>query len=899
MKRVNGDRLQEGKALNVLGLLNWDLGKYDAAKDYFQKGTAIAQDLGDKKLAGAILNNLSLVHDELGDYYVSLEQYQQVLELYKGIDFPRGEGDTLGNIGGVYLMLGRFAKALSYYEKALFISEQLQSIPSMSQDHGNIALSRHGLGQTKLSLQHFDTAINLANQAGMRQDAAYWQRGRAMALTRSGKYDLALQDYRKALATYKEIDAPAETLETMHDMGRLHLLLGDSATAENYFTDAMHKAREIELARGITINLLALGDLQARQQAWERAGAFYTQVSERSRESGEMPWLIQSLLKLSDIHQQQGEYDLAGSEAQQALSIAQNIEARPEIASALYALAELERLNGKPDAAQTAFRKAENATQGLLDPDLLWRIHYGKALVLDELEDQQGAIDELFKAVKLIEGVRNRLEEQRFRAGYVQDKYQVYVDLVRLQVETGQAGAAFSTAERLRARTFVELLENTAGLGKTDNDIDTATALKERIRQLRSAMAEEQARERPEQRQLALNVYSSELLSAQREYEVLLEERQSRRSPVGRSLAHIPSYSEVRTQLGAGEALIEYVVGQDSIMVFVLTQASLLTETIPMGRQDLDSRVELLRDLIRHPDNDRWIKPAQKLADALINPIEQRGLLKDVTHLYLVPHGSLNYLPFALLPNTGMGGNPKLQLVIEKYTLAYLPTAAALVRKPNKHPGRNSLLAVAPTRGQLKFAPAEAQSVNDMFKPDSRLLLGEAATESAFKNQAGNFNILHLATHGYFNKLNPLLSGLELEKDADNDGQLELYEILELQLNAELVTLSACQTALGSGYFAEIPAGDDFVGLTRAFIYAGSQSVLATLWQVDDRSTKALMQGFYARLKQNNSDKATALAMAQREMRSIENYQHPYYWAPFILVGDSAERRHQQRQASI
>ena len=894
MKRENGDRLQEGKTLNVLGLLSWDLGDYDAAKSYFQQGTAIAQDLGDNKLAGAILNNLSLVYDELGDYLVSLEQYQQVLELYKGTGFPRGEGDTLGNIGGVYLLLGRFAEALSYYQKALVISEQLQSIPSMSQDHGNIALSQLDLGQMTLALRHFNQAIELADQAGMSQDAAYWHRGKANALLESGKYDLALKNYRQALAAYEEIGAPAETLETLHDMGRLHLLLGDSATAETHFTNAMNKAQEIGLARGITINLMALGDLQARQQAWEKAGALYSQVGERSRESGEMAWQADSLLRLAGIHQQQGKYDLAGSEAQQALKIAQTIEARPEIAAAQFRLAELKRLNSSPNAAQKAFEQAENAAQGLLDPDLLWRIHYGKALVLDELEDPQAAIRELLNAVKLIEGVRDRLQEQRFRAGYVQDKYQVYVDLVRLQIETGQAGAAFSTAERLRSRNFIELVENSTGSGGTARDTDAAAVLQERIRQLRSVLAEEQARKRPEQRQLAMNVYSSELLAAQKEYESLLENRQSTRRPGG-NLARVPSYAEVRAQLAQNEALIEYVVGSDSVMVFILTPESLLTETIPMGQQDLDSRVELLRDLIRHPDNDRWVKPAQKLADALISPIEQRGLLRDVEHLYLVPHGSLNYLPFALLPN----GKSSQQLVIENYTLAYLPTAAALVREPRAHAGSESLLAVAPKRSQLKYAPTEAQSVNDMFKPDSDILLGEAATESAFKQLAGDFSILHLATHGYFNKLNPLLSGLELEKDADNDGQLELYEILELQLNADLVTLSACQTALGSGHFSETPAGDDFVGLTRAFIYAGSQSVLATLWQVDDRSTMNLMRDFYTRLKQDNSNKAIALALAQREMKSNQNYQHPYYWAPFILVGDSAERHHQERQASI
>jgi len=898
MKRGNGDRLQEGKVLNVLGLLSWDQGDYGAAKSYFRQGANIARELGDNKLAGAILNNLSLVNDEEGDYLLSLEQYKQVLDLYKDIDFPRGESDTLGNIGGVYLLLGRFAEALGYYEKALAISEQQQLIPSMSQDHGNIALSQLGLGQTTLALQHFDKAIELADQAGMRQDVAYWRRSKATALIRNGKYDFALENYRLALAAYAQIDAPAEALETMYDMGRLHLLLGDATRAETYFNDAMNKAQSIGLARGITINLIALGDLQARQKAWKKAGELYRQVSERSRESGEMIWLSESLLRLSGIHQQQGQYDLAADEAREALTIARNTEARPAIAAALYSLAELARLNGDPLAAQAAFVKATEASSGLLDPELLWRIHYGAALVLDDLGDKKAAIGELLKAVKLIEGVRDRLEEQRFRAGYIQDKYQVYVELVRLQIETGQAGEAFSTAERLRSRSFIELLQSDTGRDRVDEDTSAVLALQDRIRQLRLALADEQALERPEQRQSAMDVYSSELLAAEREYEALLENRQTGRKPIAGpagSLAGTPGYAEVREQLAGNEALLEYVVGRDTLIVFILTRESLLTQTIAMGQQELDSRIELLRDLIRHPDNERWVKPAQKLADALIAPIEQRGLLTDISHLYLVPHGSLNYLPFALLPSSQQGR----QLVIEKYTLAYLPTAAALVQKGRPASDLESLLAVAPSRRQLEFASAEAKSVNDLYEPNSNLLLGKEATETAFKKQAAKFNILHLATHGYFNKLNPLLSGLELERDANNDGQLELYEILDLQLDAELVTLSACQTALGSGYFSETPAGSDFVSLTRAFIYAGSQTVLASLWKVDDRSTKSLMQDFYERLKDNHISKSIALANAQREMRSSQDYRHPYYWAPFILVGDSAGDHGQQRQASL
>jgi CHAT domain-containing protein len=204
-----------------------------------------------------------------------------------------------------------------------------------------------------------------------------------------------------------------------------------------------------------------------------------------------------------------------------------------------------------------------------------------------------------------------------------------------------------------------------------------------------------------------------------------------------------------------------------------------------------------------------------------------------------------------------------------------------------------SMLAVAPDASRLQFASEEARAVDALFQPDSQLLLGKRATEDSFKRMAPDYRFLHLATHGFFNKMNPMLSGLQLEADADNDGRLELHEILSLNLAADLVTLSACQTGLGSGYFAEVPAGDDYVALTRAFLYAGSTSVLATLWEVDDASTLELMKDFYGGFIRaaSTGDRAIALAQAQRHLLASENYHHPYYWAPFVLVGNTSGHR--------
>ena len=338
---------------------------------------------------------------------------------------------------------------------------------------------------------------------------------------------------------------------------------------------------------------------------------------------------------------------------------------------------------------------------------------------------------------------------------------------------------------------------------------------------------------------------------------------------------------------------MEYVVGRDSVMMFVLTRRALTATTMPIRREDLENKVELVRALIRRQDSEHWKKPASSLAGFLIEPVMANGQLQDIHHLYLVPHGSLNYLPFALLPSHGVAESHRL---VEDFTLAYLPTAAALLREKSGSANTASMLTLAPASSGLQHAAEEARAIHTMFQPDSRTLLGRSATESLFRQEAPHYRLLHLATHGYFNKLNPLLSGLQMEADATNDGRLELHEILGLRLDADLVTLSACQTGLSSGYFAQVPAGDDFVGLTRAFLSAGSTAVLATLWEVDDASTLALMRSFYSGLRQaaGTEDMANALSLAQRALLSSKEYNHPYFWAPFVLVGEMGRDRGQQ-----
>ena len=884
-KRELGDRLQQGKTLNVLGLLEWDLGNFDEAIERFGEASGIGKELGDRKLEGATLNNLSLVYDELGDYRTSLAQYQQVLEIYKGIDFPRGEGDTLGNIGGVYLLLGHYRKAVDYYQQALKISEQLKSVPAMSQDHGNLGLSYLGLGQTERALQHFDQALHLAEQAGMRQEQGLWLRGKGNAYIKAGRYDLGLQNHRAALKVYAEVEAQPLLLEALHDMGQLYLELGDPVSAQDKFQQAIDLAREIGSSRGISNNLLALGDLQYGHRRFEEAAALYAQALERARESGELGIRGEALLRLASVHLEQGQFEQASGKADEALRTVRDTGARPTEAAALHMLAEVDREQGRLRPALDRYQQAETVSAKLGDPDLLWRIEYGRALALEQAGRKQAAVGALQKAVGYIESVRNQLQEKRFRAGYIQDKHQVYIELVRLQLELGRNDAAFSTSERLRAWSYDTPSARPEAAHWTESQRLAETEMRERITHLQDLLQQENSKVQPDRRQLAIDTFSQELISAEREYQALLDDVGSQGAVAHKANAPVDQ-QRVRQRLEPGEALIEYVVGADDLMTFVLTAGSLHATSRPLQRRDLYARLELLRDLLQQRDGSHWQKPAAQLAKDLLEPLREAGWLDGVQQVFVVPHGMLHYLPFALLPVATMAGQ---QPAIELYSLAYLPSAATLARDSSASSGSASLLAVAPANSHLPYAQAEARSIAAMFQPHAELLDGASATEGNFKEIAAHHRVLHLATHGYFNRFNPLLSGLELEPDEANDGLLEVYEILGLKLDADLVTLSACETGLGAGYFSAVPAGDEFVSLTRAFLRAGSQSVLATLWAVDDRSTVKLMTDFYRRLEEPGTtrDMAVALANAQRQLRASGNHAHPYYWAPFVLVGST------------
>lgn len=875
MKQELNDRSEIGKTHNQLGLIYWERAEYPTAIQHLQQAIDIASAVNDKQLEGSARNNLGLVFDEQGDHQESLQQYQRALELHRATHFERAEGDTLGNIGGVYLALGKFRDALPYYQQALDISERLALKPASSEDLENIALCLSATGDVDGALQSFDRASRIAHEAGLPKEEADSRKGKASTLVGLGRFDQALREYAAAEQVYQHAGLKRELLEALIDTGHVDELLGDGKSANTQFVRALQIAREIGNTSGESSSLIALGDLKRRRKRYDSADSYFQEALKRSEGAGHEGITIEALVEcaLNDIDREH--LDSALHSAARANEIAERNENEPAVALSHYVLGEVLRTESNYQPALDQYAEAMDLQKKLGDPELGWRILYGQAQTLTAEGKNEAAVAAYKRAIQIIEETRSALAEQRYRAGYIEDRYQVYVALVELLLKLHKPDDAFLYSEKLRDRAYLEQLGRDAPQISDPATQRRLRELSQQLRSLRGAIDQEYSNPPASRRGIALDEYSAELVEAEREYSSLIENASSSGGANLSPDAQVLSSSDVQRELSEKAAIIEYVVGRQALSVLFVRHDRINGLSVPIASGSLASRSELLRNLIaaRSPD---WTDPARGLRQILIDPLEKAGYLSDIRQLLIVPDGVLNYVPFSALPLPNQG------FLADRFTIAYLP-AASVLAKSSKTNSRK-LLAMAPSDANLPNAPAEVEGVGHIFGTGSRVIVGKRATKTLFKQIAGDYDYLHLATHGNLNRNAPSLSAVELEPDGENDGWLQLYEIAGLKLHAQLVTLSACETGLGTGYFTETPGGDEFVGLTRAFLGAGGHNVLASLWPVSDRSTRDFMLIFYKRLLAAGGPEA--LAKAQQELRRIEpRYRHPYYWAPFILSG--------------
>ena len=311
------------------------------------------------------------------------------------------------------------------------------------------------------------------------------------------------------------------------------------------------------------------------------------------------------------------------------------------------------------------------------------------------------------------------------------------------------------------------------------------------------------------------------LLRAQASYaELLLEIRE--RAPRHAALVsrETATWRDVARRLPADEAFIEYLVSDASSLAFVVTRDTAVALQLPVNRHDLARLIDFVRGTLQPQGSPRlrlalaWpLAPAVSGSDRTDRGLRTPG---GKTRLTIVPHAELHYLPFAaLLGGTGEGAVPDRALPGDGHAFG-TRSGSPSVPGPRAHTTRG-VLAFAPQPERLPASRGEVAAIARLGGGDSRVVVGSAATEAAFRREAPSRRVIHLATNGVLNKQNPLFSFVAFAPDGDNDGRLEVHEVFGLDLAADLVVLSACQTGLGSGALTDVPAGDDWIGLSRAF----------------------------------------------------------------------------------
>jgi CHAT domain-containing protein len=518
---------------------------------------------------------------------------------------------------------------------------------------------------------------------------------------------------------------------------------------------------------------------------------------------------------------------------------------------------------GRLDQAKAGFDRVLALPQVKENGEIYWMLLSERARIAEQAGDKAAALAWLKQAIDVVEEQRASINTETSKIGFVGDKQALYARAIALALALRQADTAYELMERGKSRALVDLLAaRSGGATLTGRSADSARLLKSY-----QQAAEQAAAQLPVDMARAGNVESR---SAARQQVLQLKAA----DPALASLVSVGALSlaEVRRYLRPNEALVEYYQHGGQLAVVAVSADQVQSAVIDGA--GLEREVRAFRSQIEAQQAGA-LAAGQALYGKLLAPVAS---LIAGRHLVIVPHGALHYLPFAALHD----GRDYLPAA---HQLRFLPSASVqqYLRAPRPARMDSMLVFGNPDLGNpqldLPAAEEEARKISTML-PGSRLLTRGVASETAFKDVAPQFRFLHVAAHGQFRADVPLQSRLALAADKHNDGSLTVAEIYGLQLDADLVTLSACETGLNRAM-----SGDDLIGMTRGFLYAGSSNIIASLWEVDDEATAELMVAFYEKLRAGQG-KAQALQEAQQAL--WKKFPEPRYWAAFYLTGQGA-----------
>jgi tetratricopeptide (TPR) repeat protein len=930
--QVMEDQLMVNHTLNYLADSYRQLGQTQQALFYLTNAFQVLRTPAEQREAVTTLISLANLLLELGEQRKAVAYYEQVLPQWRALGDIYGEARTLINLGLASTQLGEPHQALQHLESALTVWKKLGDRLQTADTLNNIGLTYDRLGDWQQALDYYTQARTLYLALANRRGAATVMHNLGLIYERFGELSRAVEHYQQALSSWRGMGDKREEANTLSQLGFAEAQQNHLSEASGFFLQALKLTREAGDRRGEALVLQRLGDLQASTNDAAKALEYYQQALPLLRNAGDLNREAYVLISLAKLRLTRGERQPAVEPLQRALAITQKTGNRAGEAQALYGLARAAQQNGQLAAA---LQHSEAA---------LTNIEAGRAAVeSQQLRTSYLATAQKFyeQHIDLLMQQHRAAPTAGWDARALQTSERTHArslleELTEARADIRQGvDAALLARERelqlaLNAKGQRQLQLTDQGSGETQRQQlqGEINALEDELRQVQVRIRQQSPRYAAltQPQPLALPGIQ-QLLDDEA---VLLEY----------ALGETRSYLWAVTK----EALLSYElppqapIGQAvTALNQLLTERSRrLTNETPAQQRDrwaradtqLPAAAQRLSQLILAPLagklQSEWAnRPLLIVADGALQYIPFAMLPEPLGGGQWPVAG--NNANVSRPPITGH--RPPL---LVNHEIISLPSASTLGVLRKELAGRQpapKLLAVLAdpvfsrqdalnrnTRGgatttatrqlkheeettsvklgrflapRLPFTRQEAERISALVPSGEKFkaLDFQANRATALSPELGQYRYLHFATHGLLDSERPALSALVLslvdEKGEPQDGFLRAHEIYNLQLPAELVVLSACQTGLGK----EIK-GEGLVGLTRGFMYAGAARVLVSLWNVNDRATAELMAHFYQQMLKEGQRPAAALRAAQLELRRQRQWQAPYYWAGFVLQGE-------------
>lgn len=866
---------------------------YEQVLVYGQRGLQLNKELNRLSNAADALNIMAVAHSALGHYSESQSCYQQGLEIRQKLGEPLSLADAIQNFGAWYFSQGNYEKSLEQYQQALDtrLAFRRQSpghaanLISIGELQSNIALSYVELGSHTNALRLYEESLTTAKTRG-RDDGDVLNKIGTL-YKRQGNDELALKYYLEALQANERQKSQRLIAVSLNHIGGVYQTRGQFAEAIDHHQRALAIAEQIKNQALLSKTYGYLGSaLMARKNPVEALN-YYQKGLALSRQ-----------LKVRD-------------------AIAENCL---NLASAYFELKDLARARIFSEEALELSRQVER-------PELRYRVHALAGRLYQALGQTEQARQASTEAILAIERLRTEVAGgEKDVQMFFESKTVPYLILADIALSQNKPAEALRHVEAAKARTLLDVLQNEQASsrdrhrGVTSEEQKHERELGTQLAMVNSSLYKEQAKSEPNQARLA------ELKAEQRKVRLNLEDFRARLFSIHPELKFQRGEAQPLTMAEAAEllpdektALLEFVVTPERVHLFVLTkaktgEAKLRVYPLALKREELAAKTEQFRRQLAER-NTQFAKLARELYGQVLKAA--KADLPAQAKLLIVPDGPLWELPFQALLDE------RNRYLWQDHVIAYAPSLTVLREMEKVKHGGNaakvppSLFAIGDPAlggeslaraqslmggefGQLPEARAQVEALRKFYDASrSKVFTGAAAAEATVKAEAGKFDILHFATHGILNDRNPLYSQILLAQTdqpatgndaAKEDGLLEAWEIMQMDLRADLAVLSACETARG-----RVSSGEGMIGLTWALFVAGVPTTVVSQWKVRADSTADLMVEFHRQLQLTNAHKspppasnwkkAEALRQAALKLLSGGKFQHPFYWAGFVLVG--------------